>query len=789
MMRGVMKSPGRWSGGGSLWLVVVRLAAAFGAGLLLAGCAEQRIRETAQWQSRSGDYEQAVQSLETGLKTYPESAMLRAGLIETRVEAVSRLVGLATAARNEGRLDDAERLLRRARALQPADPRIENLISELDVERRQRGALAEAEALYAQRKTTAALATINEALKGNSRQPDLLALKQKIEVAQRQSQVKAAQLGLAETRPISLDFRDASLRTVLDVVSRNSGINFILDKDIKSDARVTVFLRSAKVEDAIDLITSTNQLAKKVIDKQTLLIYPNTPEKQREHQEQVVRVFYMASAEAKGAAAFLKSMLKIRDPYVDERTNMLALRDSLENVQLAERLLTLYDTSDPEVLLEVEVIEINTTRLTELGVKFPDTFSLTVLPPVDETGLTLANVRGLTRDRIGLSIGGVTVNLKRETGDFNTLANPRIRVKNKEKAKILVGDKLPIVTTTSSSTGFVSDSVNYIDVGLKLEVEPTVAVNDDVAIKIALEVSSLGSVLKTASGSTAYQIGTRNASTLLRLRDGETQLLAGLISTQDRNDASKIPGLGDLPLAGRLFSNHSDNSQRVELVLSITPHVVRNVRRPDANEAELWVGTEALPRMRPAGGVMVADEAPAAATPAGLAGSPPGPTGGATPNMPVPGQQGQGGAPPSASVVPVAPTVALKGPAQVKVGETFEVTLQLQIPQALRGLPAQFSYSKDKLELLGVDEGGLFRQGGAQTSFTKALDQAKGSANAGVLRTSATGAMGDGDVFTLRFKAVSAGAADVGVTSLQPVGLAGPVPPPTPLPSLKVQVQ
>src|SRR5204862_40909 len=197
-------------------------------------------------------------------------------------------------------------------------------------------------------------------------------------------------------------------------------------------------------------------------DSQTILIYPNTPEKQREHQEQVIRVFYLASAEAKNAAAFLRSMLRIREPYVDERTNMLAIREAPENIQLAERLIALYDTSEPEVLLELEVIEIRSNRLTELGIQFPDSFSLTPLPPGDAKGLTLGNVRDLTRNDISLTIGGVLVNLRRQVGDFNTLANPRIRVRNKEKAKVLVGDKVPVITATitSGTGGFVSDSVS-----------------------------------------------------------------------------------------------------------------------------------------------------------------------------------------------------------------------------------------------------------------------------------------------------------------------------------------
>ncbi len=758
--------------------------------LALAGCVQQRIRDESLIQMRAGHYEQATMVLESGLQTYPESALLRAGLLETKAEVLARVLAQAGSARAEGQLDDAERVLMRASTLQPNDPRIDAMRSQIATDRRQEAALARARALVDQRRLDAASSTVVEALKAQPRHPELLALKRRIEAEQRQTQLQASQLGLAETRPISIDFRDANLRTVLDAVSRNSGINFVFDKDIRSDVRVTAYLRSVRVEDAVELIVSTNQLAKKVVDSRTMLIYPNTPDKQREHQEQVVRVFHLSGGDAKGAAAFLKSMLKIRDPYVDERTNMLALRESEPNVQMAERLLMLYDTAEPEVLLEVEVIEINTSRLTELGVKFPDFFALTLLPPMGADRLTLANVRGVTRDRIGLSIGGVTVNLKRETGDFNMLANPRIRVRSKEKARVLVGDKIPIVTTTQGSTGFVSDSVSYIDVGLKLEVEPTVYVDDEVAIRIGLEVSSLGSVIKTASGTLAYQIGTRNASTLLRLRDGETQLLAGLISTAERSDASKVPGLGDLPLAGRLFSSQLDNGQRVELVLSITPRVLRSLKRPDIAESEIWVGTEASPRLRPVGGVATSAQA------GGDLGG-----GGDSSSAASSGGGGGGGvaarswppqspvvAPPEASTS-ASPIASLSGPPSVKAGDTFDVRVAIQSDQPLRGLPVELGYSKGKLELVAIEEAELFRQGGAQTSFTQTIDAGSARASAGVLRTTLTGAVGKGNVLTLRFKALAAGLAEVALLSMRPIGLAGPVAEPASLPPLKLDIQ
>ncbi|WP_341893361.1 secretin N-terminal domain-containing protein [Variovorax sp. YR752] len=741
---------------------------------LLAGCAQQRIRDSAQAQLRAGDYEQALHELDQGLKAYPDSAVLRAGMAEARSDAMTRLVAEASRAQAEGRFDLAEKTLGRAQALQPGNARVETMRAELAAARRQREALAEAEALVARRQPAEALAVVAEALKVNPRQPDLLALQRRLEVEQRQAQLRAGQTGLAESRPISLDFRDTALRTVLDAVTRHSGINFVLDKDVRADTRVTINLKSAKVEDAIDLIVGTYQLSKKVVDSQTIIVYPNTQEKQREYQEQVVRVFHLASADAKGAAAFLRSMLKIREPYVDERMNMIAVRDSQENVQLAERLITLYDLSEPEVLLEVEVIEIRTSRLTELGVKLPDSFSLTVLPPAGDTDLTLANIRGLTRDRIGFAIGGATVNLKRETGDFNTLANPRIRVKNREKARVLVGDKVPVVSATTGQNGFVSDSVNYLDVGLKLDVEPTVSVDDEVSIRIGLEVSALGSAIKTNSGTLAYQIGTRNASTLLRLRDGETQLLAGLISSSERSDASRVPGIGDLPVMGRLFSNTRDDNSRTELVLSITPRILRNVRKLDPSEAELWVGTEMAPKLRPVGGLRAQPAEEAATRGEGAA------AGDARA-----AERSPGGRP----LPPAAPSWQWSGPGEVKVGETFDVAVLASTGVPLRGSPLQLSYPRDRLELLVIEEGDFFTQGGTATSFTKAIDPASGVVQIGVLRNTATGAVGQGRVVGLRFKALSAGRAVVTLVDASPVGLGGPIEKPRALPSLQLDVR
>ena len=759
-----------------------RFIVSLGVLLLLGGCAEQRIRSDAETAMTAGDYERALTLLDDGLRRYPDSSLLRSEQLQARSASIARMTSNAGALRAAGKLDKAQSELARAQALEPQNRRIETLLRDLDVERRQQASLAQAEQLVAKKQPDAALRVISEALRDNPRHSGLLDLKSRLELEQRQRLVQASQQSLAETRTVSLDFRDASLRTVLDVVSRNSGINFIFDRDIKPDARVTVYLRQARVEDALDLITSTNQLAKKVVDSQTIVIYPNTAEKQREYQEQIVRVFYLVSGDAKGSATFLKSMLKIRDPFVDERTNMLSLRESQENIQLAERLIALYDTADPEVVLEVEVIEISATRLTDLGIKFPDAVSLTLLPPSGVSGLTLGNLRGLGRDRVGVGVGDFLLNLKREVGDFTTLANPQIRVRSKEKARILIGDKIPVVTATTGVGGFVSDSVNYLDVGLKLDVEPSIYPDDEVAIKIALEVSTLGTAVKTASGTLAYQIGTRNASTVLRLRDGETQLLAGLISRDDRTNSSRVPGVGDLPVLGRLFSSQADNSQRTELVLSITPRIVRNIRRPDISETELWVGTEAAPRLRPVGGLRAAVAPPTAAGNGAAVDSPSAPFAAAAvagTTLPAAGPSTLTTPPP----VPDSTALKLAGLSEVKVGDVAEVQVLLNSSVALRGAPIEIAFPKERLQLLEAVEGDFFRRDGATTSFSRGGDGANGRVGVGVLRNPGTGVAGQGTMLTLRFKALAAGEASISVVSAQGIGVGTPAPSPSlPLP-------
>lgn len=745
----------------------VALLLAIAVTLVLAACAEQRLRDQSTTDLREGRFESALQTLQEGVQRYPDSATLRTGLATARSDAVARLVSQVAQLRTQGKFDEADKALQRAIDLDPDNTRLRDLQNDLLLARQQRSVLEDVDGLLARGQKDLALKKLDAALRTNPRQPDLIAVQRRLQLELRLGQGQDGGVSLAESRPITLDFKNAPLSVVLEAITKGSGVNFVLDKDVRLDNRVTVYLRNARVGDAIDLVTGSNQLARNVVDAQTVFIYPNTPEKKREHQEQVIRVFHLANSEAKTTAALLRAMLGIKEPFIDERANMISIRENPDIVALAERLVALHDVGEPEVMLDLEVMEVSSSKLTSLGLDFPNSVTFTPLPETGAAGLTVSSLRNLNADRVGVSLNSLVLNLRREVGESNILASPRIRAKNREKARILIGDKIPTITSTASATGFVSQSVNYQDVGLKLEVEPLISPEDNVTIKINLEVSNLGNQVTTPSGTVAYQIGTRNATTTLRLRDGETQLLAGLVNKQDSSSSHRLPGLGDLPIAGRLFSSQRDDGQRTELVLAITPRIVRSAPRPDIEQAQMWVGTEAAtrwrerPEQRGPNQAKTPETTGAPSTPAAA------PTGTPTPAA--------AGSPVAAPLPPGPLEVSWKAPAAVAVGEIFTAQLQLRSGTPLRGAPLELAFNHEQLEILDVAEGDFFRQDEGVTSYTQSVNLATGRIGVGVMRSDGKGVTGQGSVVSLRLRARKAGPVQLQVTSLQPLSTGMPV--------------
>ncbi len=545
----------------------------------------------APWEKQTvkGDTPEAkVIAAQKNLDLQPEATIQRKNLLVTKELAVTQLSTQAEQARLKGDYQAANSFYDRVLSFLPDDASAVNGKTVVEREVAQVKKLEKANELTTSNQTEAAKELVHEVLVESPQQSSAINLQSQIE--DKLSPIKAAppKLKPAFDKPVTLELRDANIKVVFEALSRATGINFILDKDIKPDTKATIFIKKARIEDAIEMVLSSNGLKKKALSENTALVFPNTQIKLKDYQELMIRSFYLTNTNAKQVAALLKTMLKTKDIFVDDRLNMLVMRDTPEVIRIAEKLVAANDLEDPEVMLEIEVLEVSRSRLQELGITYPS--QLAVLSPAT---LTLEALKTIKSGTIGVS-PNPALNFKKTTGDVNLLSNPRIRVKNNEKAKILVGDKVPIITTTSTANVGISESVQYVDVGLKLDVEPRIALNDFVNIKIGLEVSSLGEKTVTRNGATVFTIGTRNANTVLRLKNGETQILAGLILDDERKNASKLPGLGDIPLLGRLFSNQEDRKSKTEIVLAITPRIIVNISPPQAEIAEYWSGTESL---------------------------------------------------------------------------------------------------------------------------------------------------------------------------------------------------
>ncbi len=660
--------------------------------VMLAGCTGMPQVTEGRRQVSEGNLEQGLATLERAARDNPTSAEARGAYQTTKQASLDSLLAQAEAARAAGRYDAAEALYRRVALIDPTNPYAPNGIAA--VERDRRHVRLDEEALAALKKGDFATAEqkAGEVLAERPGDRTARAVMQQVAARRFQEDVMPPVLKTALARPISIEFRDAPLRSIFEVISRGFGVNFVFDRDVRADLRTTIFVRDGNLDEVIRLILVTNQLERKVVNENSLLIFPKTPQKQRQYDELVVRSFYLANADAKQTAAMLRALVKTRDLFIDEKLNLVVMKDTPEAVRLAEKLVANQDLGEPEVMLEVEVMEVQSSRLQELGLKYPEKLYYGVPGAAATTGgLPFPPVTEVRQGgfKVFVTNPAIVANLRAQVGVGNLLANPRIRVRNREKAKVHIGEKVPVVTSTSAVNVGVSTSVSYLDVGLKLDVEPNIHLDDEVAIKVALEVSNILEQIVT-NNTVAYRLGTRNAATTLRLRDGETQVLAGLINDEERKASSRVPGLGDLPTIGRLFSSDLDDSKKTEIVLLITPRIVRNLVPPFSVPSTFSSGTETDIGAAP---LRTRNAAPGALSMS--------PSGGPGPAAAIPPRPAVAVAAAQPSAAPASFGLLLAVPSQAQIGSEFSMQLAIPTEVLARSVAAVVAYDPKAVEPVG----------------------------------------------------------------------------------------
>jgi len=721
---------------------------------LLCSCTSISATRQAERLFEEGNYAGAVEQYRIASEAKEEDVRYRQRYLNKRAEAVHILSDRASASLGSGDLTAAERTHQEILQLDPANAYAREQLRALSMRRRHDAEAVRVDELIRAESWDEARRLVDLVLREDPGNARALNTRERIRAHDFEQTASGEGLDAQFKSLVTLEFKDVPVRTVFDVLSQASGINFIYDQEIRPDLKVTVQLRKTPLDEAIRVIGMSTQIETMVINANTMLVFPGTPQKISEYRQLSVRSFFLNNAKASVVADSIKTILKTESLVVDENLNMLVMRDSPEAIRLAERLVSLHDISAPEVVLEVEILEVNRTTLREIGVNLPKEIGFSVIEGDQSSAWqSLDQLRGLNSGSIYANVPNANIRLNENTTKASILANPRIRVQNRETARIMIGDKVPVITSTSTSTGFVSETVNYVDVGLKLEVQPAIFASNEVSMKVNLEVSRLVREIQTQSGTLSYQIGTRNAETVLRLRDGETQILAGLINQEDRRTGSGWPWLTRFPVLNRLFGSRRTDLQDTEIILSITPRLIRGVARADLSDLQFESGTALR----------------LGAVPVSVALAPPA-EGGQDSDPPVDGPASDrqqsvvqpvvtplaDNAVGVAQPLPAAAQTMLgwTAPAEVRVGEQFTAVLNISAMQGVEQIPVMLGFSPQVLQVVSVEEGGFMRQGGGQSSLAQQVNLSEGRVSATVTRQGST-VSGQGALLNVTFRAMA----------------------------------
>ncbi len=757
--------------------IVVLLVLAAALALMLSGCAGSRAFQRGESFARKGDWDMAVKEFREANKTNPDNIEYRSSMLRAQVAAADQHYTKARNFLKERKLDQAVVELQQALYLNPANAAIQGALkSVLDIK--------QAEEHYSTALTYQELGRLSDAINElaqavnldpeNTKYYDSL---NKLQNKKTETEPEGA-LTLASDKPVTLNFKNTNIKDAFEFLSKLSGINILFDEEVKAPP-VTVFVKDVSFEHALNLLLSTNKLFMKKISADTIIIIPKSKGKIDQYQDLLVKTFYLNNAKSKDIVNLIRSMLDVKKVYVNEITNSITIRDTPEKIKLAEKVIRANDLKEAEVILDVEILEILRSNMLQYGWNF--TPGLTASGSIQSTtgttatnGISLDELRNLSGQNIFITLPGVIISLIKQDADAQTLANPRVRVLNNKQAKFHVGDKVPIQTSTvtSTSTAAVTSTYEYRDVGIKLLIEPIVHLNNSVTLKINMEISTLGPPLDFGNGQKQYQFGTRTTETLVTLRDGEAVIIGGMIQDQERKSSIKIPILGEIPVVGRLFSSSTDQTVKTDILMSITPNIVRNMEIPDKEIQAFWSGTEEAYDTKP---LFIStpiksskapdkshDKAAVLESMAKLGAEAAPATGEPQKPVPVPSMKEPTSPELSGTIVEIKPS---EGVAQVGTEARFEINAGNM--KGLYGAIITLAYDPKVVEFKAASEGPFLKKDNQQTSFLFSNNAKAGILDLYLTRIGDIGVEGTGNLCTVILQGKSGGSSDIALRNVK----------------------
>jgi general secretion pathway protein D len=618
-----------------------------------------------------------------------------------------------------------------------------------------------------------------------------------------------AQLTPTSNEPITIHMPSEDSKVVYQTIGKLAGINVLFDPDY-TGKRISVDLQNVSLMDALHIVGVISNTFWRPVTSNTIFVAQNTRAKRTELDAQAVQTFYLSNTsqtnDLNDIQTALRNVLTNAKLYAVPSQNAIVMRATPDELLLARKLIDDLDKARPEVVVDVAVLEVNRSHERNLGIVLPQQISATLQGTTTSTtgtttttgttgttattgttsttstttsnnGLTLNNLGNLNSNNVALTISSATANMLLTDNDTRVLQNPRVRATDGQKADLKVGSKIPIATgsyQTGAATAVVSSLVNtqfqYQDVGVEIEITPTIHYDRDVTLKLKMSITEQNG-FSNLSGIQEPIFSQRTVDQTIRLKEGEASIMGGLLNTTLTNNFSGIPGLSQIPLLKYLFSNNDKLTSQDELVFLLIPHVVRAEDLSPLNLKEIDTGTGTSVSLRRIGTIRVPASAVEPASPAGKPSAelppnqqqPPATAGTQPQGMQAAAQQAMQQAVTANNAAPI--SVALAAPPTApKVGSTFQVPVNVSGGSDVFSVPLQLQYDPTKLTLINVDSGNYLGHDGQTVALVHRDDGAGGVAISASRPPGVAGVNGTGQLCVLTFQAKATGDSIVSVT-------------------------
>jgi general secretion pathway protein D len=535
--------------------------------LAAAGCATSGAFRSGENAERLQDYDRAVLEYQKAVRGAPDDVQYRRALERARLRASTDHTNMARRLSGRGLYIEALNEYRLALELHPSAPGVAEEIRDLEV-LRQRG------------------------------QASLLEAKARA----REKALPGLDLGPDAQQPLGLVFRGASLREAYLALARAAGVNVTFDPSFQ-DSTVSLDLKDVGFDQALNALAAAGRTFHRVVDAKVLNVVPDTPTKRREFEQQVVKTLFLSNADLKETIDLLRVVLGARRVAPIPGTNALTINDTPDKVAAAERIVGIVDKRRAEVVVEVQILEVSRNKLKEYGIYLTSGLDSQGIEGIasgifPDPRITKPSDGPYDRNNLVVtSLPGAVVRLLETDTSTRLLANPQLRVSEGETAQARFGDQVPVPVTTFTAiaSGGIAQqpitSFEYKNVGVNIDITPRAHHDGEVSLQLKLEISAVG-----AAG---YQglptFNSRTVNSTIRLRDGETNVLAGLILDNERRGLTGLPGLASIPFLGRLFARNKDENTQTDIVMTLTPHVVRRTEIDESDLHSFLVGGEVSP--------------------------------------------------------------------------------------------------------------------------------------------------------------------------------------------------